>query len=1020
VNAGTPTATNIAETATASAGNIVPGLTTNSATATVVVANANSTDMAITKTATPNPVLQGDTLTYTLTVVNNGPASATNVTVTDTLPAAVTFLSAITTTGTCSEAAGTVTCLLGTMANAATATVTILTIAGTPGVVFNTARVTADQTDPIPGNNSSTQTETITAATMVHLHLFTAQAGQDKNGANRVVLTWKTGGEAHNLGFNVYREVNGNRVRLNPSLIAGSALLMRGSLPQHAAKTYAWIDPSAGVAAGEYWLEDVDVNGSRTIHGPASVHGAPAGTTAEPAAYAATFAQLSQAQPAASSGESRAVETVAPELVRTSDQIQRQFELAAHPAVKILVRHEGWYRVTQPDLLKAGLDPDVDPDSLRLFAEAAEQSIEVMGATPGRGGFGPQAAINFYGTGIATLYSGTRVYWLVAREGSGARIRHLPASSGSNLPPASFPYVVELRPRTTYFAALITPNGDNFFGAFISSVPVDQVLHAPHLDKTSTEPMYLEISLQGIIAGIPHDVSVVLNGTPVGDVTFTGQAKERLRVIVSPGLLLEGANTVTLTAQNGLYDTSLVDYIRIEYPHLYVADSDQLKFRARAGEEIRVGGFATLPTAVLDITDPERPVQLTPQVVSKNGAYMLEVQTPWTTSKDSDSKTHTLLAVGEARIASAAGVRANHPSHWHSVQAGADIAMVAYEGFASALPPLVRSHEAQGKSSAVVLIGDLHDEFNFGERSPYALRQFLLYANKNWKTAPRYLLLDGRASIDPRNFLGFGHLDFVPTKIVPTGSLMTSSDDWFSDFKDNGMPTIATGRLPVSTADEADTVVGKITAYEENSTNGPWAGRAMMVADQNDIENFTQDAQKVQSQLPGSIHVSDVFTSTVGAPTARQQILDGINSGQVLVNYLGHGSEEEWSGTNLFDTNSVPSLSNGTKLPVFLIMDCLNGFFQDVYAQPLGVTLMLAPNGGAVAVLASSGLNQASPQTQLDLRVVQSAFSTPRPALGDAIVEAKSHIADIDVRKTYVLFGDPAMQIKTAGSAAGH
>jgi hypothetical protein len=65
-------------------------------------------------------------------------------------------------------------------------------------------------------------------------------------------------------------------------------------------------------------------------------------------------------------------------------------------------------------------------------------------------------------------------------------------------------------------------------------------------------------------------------------------------------------------------------------------------------------------------------------------------------------------------------------------------------------------------------------------------------------------------------------------------------------------------------------------------------------------------------------------------------------------------------------------------------------------------------------------LNQASPQTQLDLRVVQSAFSTPRPALGDAIVEAKSHIADIDVRKTYVLFGDPAMQIKTAGSAAGH
>src|SRR5205807_2498383 len=230
--------------------------------------------------------------------------------------------------------------------------------------------------------------------------------------------------------------------------------------------------------------------------------------------------------------------------------------------------------------------------------------------------------------------SGTRLYWLVAREGHGARIRRLPASSGSNLPPASFPYAVELRQRTTYFAALITPNGDNFFGALISSVPVDQALHAPHLDKTSTEPVHLEVSLQGIIAGFPHDVSVVLNGTSVGDVTFTGQAKGTLRVSVPPGLLLEGANTVTLTGQNGLYDISLVDYIRIAYPHLYVADSDQLNFMARAGDQVRVSGFVTLPSAVLDTTDPERPVQLTPQVVSKNGKYAIEVQTPWTTSKD--------------------------------------------------------------------------------------------------------------------------------------------------------------------------------------------------------------------------------------------------------------------------------------------------------------------------------------------------------------------------------------------------
>jgi hypothetical protein len=84
------------------------------------------------------------------------------------------------------------------------------------------------------------------------------------------------------------------------------------------------------------------------------------------------------------------------------------------------------------------------------------------------------------------------------------------------------------------------------------------------------------------------------------------------------------------------------------------------------------------------------------------------------------------------------------------------------------------------------------------------------------------------------------------------------------------------------------------------------------------------------------------------------------------------------------------------------------------------VTLMLVPNGGAVAVLASSGLNQAPPQTNLDKLVVQNAFSSPPLALGDAILKAKSGITDLGVRKTFILFGDPSMQIKMPGTSPAH
>jgi hypothetical protein len=498
--------------------------------------------------------------------------------------------------------------------------------------------------------------------------------------------------------------------------------------------------------------------------------------------------------------------------------------------------------------------------------------------------------------------------------------------------------------------------------------------------------------------------------TALGDVNFTGQNKGTLSVDIPPGTLQSGSNTVTLTAQNGDFDTSLVDSIRITYPHLYVAESNQLKFTGRAGEEISVSGFTSAPR-VLDITDPNRPLQLTPRVSSKNGRYEIASQVPYTTTNPASPSRHTLLAVADDQVASAAGIWPNHPSQWHSPQSGAEIAMITYGAFAGALAPLVKGHQVLGKSSVVVPINELYDEFSFGERTPYAIRQFLQTATRNWKKPPTHLLLNGRASYDPRNYLGLGLLDLVPTRIVPSASLMTASDDWFSDFNDSGMPTIATGRLPVGTIDEATTVVGKIVAYEGQSTSGPWTANALMVADKDDTENFSQDSQNVEAKLPRTMQATDVFVDSLGS-TAAGKILSQINSGQGLVNYLGHGSAEQWSGSDIFDTGSVSSLTNRSQLPVFLIMDCLNGFFQDLYSQPLGVTLLLAPNGGAVAVLASSGLNQAPPQTTLDILVVENALN-PKPAtLGEAIVQAKSHISDPDVRRTYNLLGDPAMQVK--------
>jgi uncharacterized repeat protein (TIGR01451 family) len=111
-------------------------------------------DIAVQKTG-PAYAQSGGTITYTVTVNNLGPANATNVTVTDPLPAGLTLVSATPSQGSC---AGTVTCNLGSISTGGSATITIVaTVTAASGsTVCNKATGTADQPDPVSGNNSST------------------------------------------------------------------------------------------------------------------------------------------------------------------------------------------------------------------------------------------------------------------------------------------------------------------------------------------------------------------------------------------------------------------------------------------------------------------------------------------------------------------------------------------------------------------------------------------------------------------------------------------------------------------------------------------------------------------------------------------------------------------------------------------------------------------------------------------------------------------------------------------------
>ena len=130
----------------------------------LLVRDPRRADLRITKSDSPDPVRPNGTLTYTLSVANLGPSDAAGVRVIDTLPANIGFLSASSSQGTCTRSGVNVSCELGDLANAASATVTIRVSAPSKkGTLTNSASVTGARTDPVPANNTASATTTVKA-----------------------------------------------------------------------------------------------------------------------------------------------------------------------------------------------------------------------------------------------------------------------------------------------------------------------------------------------------------------------------------------------------------------------------------------------------------------------------------------------------------------------------------------------------------------------------------------------------------------------------------------------------------------------------------------------------------------------------------------------------------------------------------------------------------------------------------------------------------------------------------------
>lgn len=792
---------------------------------------------------------------------------------------------------------------------------------------------------------------------------------------NHVFLKWATGGEADNLGFNVYRQApDGTRVLVNNALIAGSALRSKTNLAA-SADSYRWKDPAFDASA-VYYLEDIDLKGDSTLHGPVSP--SLSFSLEGMSANSKVLTDLSEQERASSQKDTVSAGAVVDQNRGTRGPVET--------GVRISVDHDGWYRVSAQELSLAGFDLNSNRDLWKLRANGVEMPVRVN----------DDGSVEFFGRGIDTLYTAKQAYYLTAGDTPGLRVGEVKGTgAGDQTVADGFVNTATRKDRTIYASAILNGDAENWFGSIVS--PSAQTVQdlTVYDRNASAGTAHLSVRLQGLSAA-GHSVSVRFNDLDLGTVSFVGQNNQQFEFDLPMLSVQDGVNQVKLQSL-GSGDVSLVDSISLSYSRRFVAQGDRLQFTLPAGQPVRVGGFTNRNFRVFEVQGGIVAANVAVEVERANGRYGFSLA-----AKPNDRE---FLAVTEEMVEQAAAVQKYTSTNWNSSKNKADFVIVTPASLREYAQTLAERRQGQGLRTSVVTTEEIYDEFGGGVYSPEAVKQFL-QATTRWQVRPQYALFFGDSSFDMRNYLGQSSRDMVPTKLFDSMDMETSNDGWFADFDNDGVENIAIGRLPVANGAEAAAILDKLARYDAQA---PRASRSDMFVSDSGFEDFNDI---LAESLPEDVDVSRVDRSVLGDAETRSSILSGLNGGPMVVTYTGHGSTGVWTNGSVFRYSDAPTLGNGS-LSFYMLMTCLNGYSHNAYNESMAETLVRSQNG-AIAVWASSASTFAEEQFPMSREASRLIFATASSQLrlGDIVRQSKQQAWGQDVRRSWQLLGDPTVFIK--------
>ena len=550
------------------------------------------------------------------------------------------------------------------------------------------------------------------------------------------------------------------------------------------------------------------------------------------------------------------------------------------------------------------------------------------------------------------------------------------------------------------------------------------------------------------ITGIASSTLTSSSGRGANRAQFSGTVNN----ITLTNDILNLESTFSSLASDGI---GWIDWIRVTGTRALRARNGVLRYWAptdgNSGEiaEFRLEGFSSLPV-VMDVTNPQRPIMLS--VNAEGSTYVVRHR--------ADAGRRFMAQTRFLRPGSGSAVP---NQNLRGVSGHPNYIIVTSDALLDEALAFAEYRRSSGEWEPVVVTqNQIFNEFSGGVPDVVAIRDYVRYlylrAGLDDSRMPQQLLIFGNTTFDFRGISQsarmINHVFTYQSAESLSRTASYASDDLFVLLDSNegiwaptaqGSTTferidMGVGRLPVQTPTEARNLIEKIKKYENPETFGDWRTIFTFTSDNDEngpntnefdlhVWNADGTAERINRDASG-VRVNKVYqisyqsvNTPLGrlSPLATQAFINSINNGTLVMNFSGHGSEQQLTAERMFTSEDIPRLNNADRPTIFVTATCDFGRFDDPDEYSGAEKLMHWTNGGAVAAFTTTRVVFTSASAtsynfglniQLTLQMVQRDDNGLPQTLGDIYRHTKNTTvgATFNSRK-FVLLGDPAMRI---------